>query len=121
MSSLGEKARSRELLEQALSLYQSVPAGEAVSLHQRRLVANTLTDLAHAYLTLGEVVAAQKYIELSMMAQPTVYPEGGPETVRAFSVASLVYALLGDQRESVRVREEAGKLQKQLKKQMLYM
>ena len=111
--------RSRDLLESALSLYQSVPAGETVSLHQRRLVANTLTDLAHAYLTLGNLIMAQKYIELSVLAQPTIYPEGSQETVRAFSVASLVYSLLGDQRESQRVRDEAGKVQKKIEKQQL--
>lgn len=118
-STLGEKVRSRDLLESALSLYQSVPAGETVSLHQRRLVANTLTDLAHAYLTLGNLIMAQKYIELSVLAQPTIYPEGSQETVRAFSVASLVYSLLGDQRESQRVRDEAGKVQKKIEKQQL--
>ena len=116
-SALGEKVRSRDLLESALNLYQSVPAGETVSLHQRRLVASTLTDLAHAYLTLGSLIMAQKYIELSVMAQPTIYPEGSQETVRAFSVASLVYSLLGDQGESRRVRDEAGKVQKKIEKE----
>jgi len=116
-SALGEKVCSRDLLENALSLYQSVPAGETVSLHQRRLVASTLTDLAHAYLTLGSLIMAQKYIELSVMAQPTVYPEGSQETVRALSVASLVYSLLGDQGESRRVRDEAGKVQKKIEKE----
>ena len=108
-SSQGDKTLSKDLLEQALGLYQVLPEGGDVSIHQRRLVANTLTDLAHAHLTLGNLVMAQKYVELSVMAQPVIYPEGSEETVRALTVAGTVYALLGDPRESRRVSDEAGK------------
>ena len=118
-SSQGEKVLSRELLEQALGLYQTMPEGGEVSIHQRRLVATTLTDLAHAYLTLGNLVVAKKYIELSVMAQPSVFPEGSEETVRALTVAGTVYALLGDRRESQRVGAEAGKHRVKLEKQQL--
>lgn len=119
VSSQGERSKSHELLEQALGLYQAVPESGEVSLHQRRLVATTLTDLAHAYLTLGHLVMARKYIDLAVMALPTVYPEGSKETVRALTVAGMVYALLGDRRESQRVGEEAGKLRVKLEKQQL--
>jgi tetratricopeptide (TPR) repeat protein len=115
----GEKGWSRDLLEQALSLYQTVPESGEVSLYQRRLVAATLTDLSHAYLTLGQTVLAQKYVELALLATPSVYPEGSGETVRALTVAGAVYALLGDKRESQRVGQEASKEKTKLEKQQL--
>ena len=119
VSCQGERQRSHELLEQALGLYQTVPESGDVSIYQRRLVAATLTDLAHAYLSLGKLVLAQKYVELAMMAVPNLYPDGSQETVRALSVAGAVYALLGDRRESQRVGEEAGK--HRAKQQLVFM
>ena len=115
----GEKRQSKDLLEQALSLYQTVPESGEVSIYQRRLVAATLTDLSQAYLSLGEMVLAQKYVELAMLAMPNVYPEGSGETVRALSVAGAVFALLGDKRESQRVGQEAGKEKAKLEKRLL--
>lgn len=119
MSCQGERHKSQELLEQALGLYQTVPESGDVSVYQRRLVATTLTDLAHAYLSLGKLVLAQKYVELAMMAVPTLYPDGSKETVRVLSVAGAVYALLGDRRESQRVGQEASKHRAKLQKQQL--
>lgn len=115
----GEKRKSRDLLEQALNLYQSMPESGEVSVYQRRLVASTLTDLSQAYLSLGQIVLAQKYVELAMLAMPNVYPEGSPETVRTLTVAGAVYALLGDKRESQRVGQEAGKEKAKLEKQQI--
>ena len=120
VSCVGEKRLSRELLEQALGLYQSLPESGEVSVYQRRLVASTLTDLSQAYLTLGQIVLAQKYVELAMLALPSVYPEGSRETVRALSVAGAVYALLGDKRESQRVGQEAGKTKAKLEKRQFF-
>lgn len=117
----GEKRLSQELLEHALNLYQTVPESGEISVYQRRLVATTLTDLSQAYLTLGQIVLAQKYIELAMLALPNVYPEGSMETIRAHSVAGAVYALLGDKRESQRIGQEAGKIKTKMKKQQLLM
>ena len=119
VSCRGEKRRSRDLLEEALSLYQTMPESGEVSVYQRRLVAGTLTDLSHAYLGLGQIVLAQKYVELAMLAMPNVYPQGSSETVRALTVAGAVYALLGDKRESQRVGQEAGKEKARLDKQQL--
>ena len=119
VSCQGERRRSQELLEQALGLYQTVPEAGEVSVYQRRLVATTLTDLGHAYLTLGQLVLAQKHVELAMLAFPTLYPESSAETVRALSVAGAVYAMLGDHRESQRVGQEAGKHRAKLEKQQL--
>lgn len=119
VSTQGEKKWSQELLDEALGLYQAVPESGEVSIHQRRLVATTLVDLAHAYLTLGQMVMAKKYIELAVMALPSVCPEGSEEMVRALTVAGTVYALLGDRRESQRLGEEAGKYKAKLEKQQL--
>jgi hypothetical protein len=119
VSCRGEKRRSRDLLEEALSLYQTMPESGEVTVYQRRLVASTLTDLSQAYLGLGQTVLAQKYVELAMLAMPNVYPEGNSETVRALTVAGAVYALLGDKRESQRVGQEAGKEKARLEKRHL--
>ena len=119
VSCRGEKRRSRNLLEEALSLYQTMPESGEVTVYQRRLVASTLTDLSQAYLGLGQIVLALKYVELAMLAMPNVYPEGNSETVRALTVAGAVYALLGDKRESQRVGQEAGKEKARLEKQHL--
>ena len=119
VSCQGEKRRSQELLEQALTLYQTVPESGEVSIYQRRLVATTLIDLGHAYLTLGNLVMAQKYVDLAVLALPAIYPDGSEESVRALSVAGTVYALLGDRRESQRVGQEAGKHRAKLDKQQL--
>ena len=119
VSTQGEKKKSQELLEETLGLYQALPESGEVSVHQRRMVATTLIDLSHAYLTVGQLVMAQKYIDLAVMALPTIYPDGSKETVRALTVAGTVYALLGDRRESLRVGEEASKSKAKLEKQQL--
>ena len=118
-SSLGEKEKSKDLLEGALAVYQTVPPDGKVSTKQRRLVASTLTDVAHAYLSLGDINSAKKHIDLSIMAHRNLYLDPHPETVRTLNVMSTVYALLGDKPESRRLRLEAGKIQHQLDSQPL--
>ncbi len=114
LSNLGEKKRSCQLLEQALGHYQVVQEGENVTSTQRKLVASTLIDLAHTYLSLGDITNAKKYIDLANLATHNIYQEAHPETIRALNVMSVVYALLGDKPESHRIRQEAGKLKNQL-------
>ena len=118
-SSLGEKEKSRELLEGALAVYQTVPADGKVSKKQRRLVASTLTDVAHAYLCEGDINSAKKHIDLAIMAHRNLYFDPHPETLRTLNVMSIVYALLGDKPESQRLRQEAGKIKNQLDSQPL--
>lgn len=118
-SSLGEKEACKTHLEQALALYQTLPPDGVVTMKQRRLVASTLTDVGHAYLALGDLTMAKKYIDLSVVAHQNLYLDGHSESVRALNVASTVYALLGDKPESQRVRMEAGKLQKQINTQSM--
>lgn len=118
-SALNDKHRSRELLEQALAAYQTMPSEGVVSKRQRKLVSSSLTDVAHAYLSLGDVLMAKKYIDLSTMAHKNLYLEGHPESIRTLNVASIVYSMLGDKPESSRLRGEAGKQQTQLNKHPL--
>ncbi len=113
-SALNEKQRSKVLLEQALAAYQTMSSEGVVSKRQRKLVSSSLTDVAHAYLSLGDVMMAKKYIDLSTMAHKNMYLEGHPESVRTLNVASIVYSMLGDKPESSRLRGEAGKQQTQL-------
>ena len=113
-SALNEKQRSKDLLEQALAAYQTMPPEGVVSKRQRKLVCSCLTDVAHAYLSLGDVMIAKKYIDLSILAHKNLYLESHPESVRALNVSSIVYSLLGDKPESARLRGEAGKQQTQL-------
>lgn len=116
-SQLGEKRRSVECLEAALVAHQTVAPGQQISAKQRKIVATLLTDVAHTYVSLGELDAAKKYIELALMAHPNVYPDIHPEMVRALNVSSIVFSLLGDKRQSSRNREEAGKIQAKLDSQ----
>ena len=118
-SSLGEKQRCAELLEQALGAYQTVSPEGTVSKRQRKLVCSCLTDVSHAYLALGDVTMAKKYIDLSVLAHRNLYLEGHPETIRTLNVSSIVYSLLGDKPESQKLRGEAGKLEKQIESQPL--
>lgn len=114
LNSLGERRQSCQLLEQALGHYQVVQPGENVTKNQQKLVASTLIDVAHTYLSLGDINNAKKYIDLANLATRNVYKEAHPETIRALNVMSMVYALLGDKPESHRVRQEAGKFKNQL-------
>ncbi len=118
-SALNEKQRSRELLEQALAAYQTMSPEGVISKRQRKLVSSSLTDVAHAYLSLGDIMIAKKYIDLSIMAHKNLYLEGHPESIRTLNVASIVYSMLGDKPESSRLRGEAGKQQAQLNKHPL--
>ena len=120
-SSLGEKERCRDILERALEVYQTIPPDGNITPRQRKRVATTLTDIAHAYLSLGDVDTAKKYIDLANLAQRSLYTDAHTELVRTLNVMSVVYALLGDKAESQKVRAEAGKLQNQINTQPLFL
>lgn len=120
-SSLGEKEQCRDILERALEVYQTIPADGNITPRQRKRVATTLTDIAHAYLSLGDVDTAKKYIDLAILAQRSLYADAHTELIRTLNVMSVVYALLGDKAESQKVRAEAGKLQNQINTQLLFL
>lgn len=106
---LGEKQQSKQLYEEALASYQSIPPSGKVTRKQQRLVASVLIDVTHAHLCVGDFLAAKKYSGLATMMLQAVYPQGHMETVRLFNISSIVYALLGEREESTRLRTEASK------------
>ena len=116
---LGDKKRCKDLLERALAAYQTMPKDGQVSKRQRKLVASSLTNVAHAYLSLGDVLMAKKYADLASMTHKNVYVEAHPESLRAMNISSNIYALLGDKPESIRLRTEAGKIKNQLESKPL--
>ena len=107
-STLGEHQQSKSYLEQALSTYQTLPDDGNITKRQRKLMASTLIDLSHAYLTLGQLVIAKKHIELAVEAARSVYGEKHPELARALNVKSIAYAMIGDKEGSRKLRQEAG-------------
>ena len=111
---LGDKQKCKDLLERALGAYQTMPKDGQVSNRQRKLVASSLINIAHAYLSLGDLVMAKKYIDLASVAHQNLYVDAHPESVRAMNVSSNIYALLGDKSESIRLRMEAGKIKAKL-------
>lgn len=112
---LGDKKRCKDLLERALAAYQTLPKSGQVSKRQRKLVASSLTNVAHAYLSLGNILMAKKFIDLATVAHQNLYVEAHPESLRVMNISSNIYALLGDKSESIRLRTEAGKIKDKLK------
>ena len=111
---LGDKKRCKDLLERALAAYQTLPKDGQVSKRQRRLVASSLTNLAHAYLCLGDIVMAKKYADLASVAHQNTYTQAHAESVRTMNISSNIYALMGDKAESIKQRTEAGKIKAKL-------
>lgn len=120
-SDLGDKEKCKDLLERALGAYQTMPPDGKVMKRQRKLVSRSLTDVAHAYLALGDLAMAKKYVDLSVLAHQNLYLEAHSETVRTLNVGSIVYAMLGNKAESHRLRMEAGKVTAQLESKPLLM
>lgn len=111
---LGERGKSKDFYDQALTTSQSVPPSGGVGLQQRKLVASLLVSVTHAYLCLGDLPVAKKYCELAAMMLQSVYPQGHEETVRLLNIRSVVSALMGDREESSRSRMEASKLKSKI-------
>lgn len=116
---LGDRMKCKDLLETALAAYQTMPKDGQVSKRQRKLVASSLTNVAHAYLSLGEVLMAKKYADLASVAHQNIYVEAHPESLRTMNVSSNIYAMLGDKAESIRLRTEAGKVKAKLESKPL--
>ena len=110
----GDKRRCKDLLERALGAYQTLPRDGQVSKRQRKVVASSLTNVAHAYLSLGDILMAKKFADLASVANQNVYVQAHPESIRSMNVSSNIYALMGDKSESIRLRTEAGKIKAKL-------
>ena len=116
-ASLGERQLCREKLEKALGLFQTIPSDGDIPKKQRKLVATTVTDLGHAYVSTGDIIGAKKYLDLALIAQRGIHGDDHPEVARTLNVLSIVYSLMGDNFESRNSRKEAGKIQSELLKQ----
>ena len=114
-ASLEEKEKCRDALERALGLFQTLPADREIPKKQRKLVATTVTDLGHVYVTTGDLVTAKRYLDLALVAQRTIHSSDHPEVARTLNVLSIVYSLYGDNEKSSESRKEAGKIQSELK------
>ena len=113
-AALGEKEESKDNLEKALNLFQTVPAEGEVPRKHRKLIASTVTDLGHAFLLLGDLNNAKRYLDLSVMAHRNIYPEGHAELARTLNVMSIAQSLLGNTSESKTLRKEVGKMEADL-------
>eukprot|EP00794_Sanderia_malayensis_P014142 gene14142-15619_t len=114
---LGDRRKSKELIERALMLQQTgAPdlTDEAKSKHFGAEFASSLTDLGHAYVSLGLPLYGKKILDLSLMAHKNIHGEKHPEVVRTLTVLSIAHLMQGHNDESKKLRREAGKLQAQV-------
>ena len=114
LASLEEREKCRDTLEKALGLFQTLPSNGEVPKKQRRLVATTVTDLGHAYISTDDLISAKRYLDLASVAQRGIHGDDHPEVVRTLNVLSIVHVLLGDDEKSRELRREAGKIQNRL-------
>ena len=115
--SLGFKERSRDYIERAFSFMQSAAPANPDEVETRRFtndVASTLTDLGHAYLSLGETTPARRFLDMALNGHKNIHGDEHPEVVRTLTVLGIAYTMQGDWPEARKVRKEAGKLQVKL-------
>jgi tetratricopeptide (TPR) repeat protein len=114
---LGFKQRSKEYIERALSYMQASAPTTGDEIEGRRFaceVASTLTDLGHAYLSVGDAFSGRKMLELAVTGLKNMYGEEHPEVVRALTVLGTAYTMQGNWQEGKKMRKEAGKLQSKI-------
>ena len=120
---LGDRAKSKELIERGLMLQQTgAPdlADEAQSKHFGGEFASALIDLGHAYVSLGMPLYGRKILDLALMAHKNIHGEKHPEVVRTLTILSIAHLMQGHNEESRRLRKEAGKIQSQINALPLY-
>ena len=112
---LGDYSQSRDWFEHAMASYQTLPEqqGKATK-KQQRLVSNSLIDVAHSYLVLGDLAIAKKYSDLACMVLDSLHPEGTAETVRILQIGSVIHSLMGDKEESMKQQARASKIEAKL-------
>lgn len=115
--SLGFKERSRDYIERAFSFLQSAAPTSPDEVEARRFtsdVASTLTDLGHAYLSLGETTPARRFLDMALNGHKNIHGDEHPEVVRTLTVLGITYTMQGNWPEARKMRKEAGKLQAKL-------
>ena len=114
---LGFKERSRDYIERAFSFMQSAAPISPDEVETRRFtsdVASTLTDLGHAYLSLGETTQARRFLDMALNGQKNIHGDEHPEVVRTLTVLGIAYTMQGNWTEARKMRKEAGKTQAKL-------
>lgn len=112
----GDKSRARQLIEEALVMYEqvTVATGGSISDHHKSQIASLMTDLAHVLIYLGELPRAKKYLDMANAAHRNLHGDTHAELARCLNLQSVLFSLHGDRDESRRVREEAGVIQNKL-------
>ncbi|XP_066918282.1 uncharacterized protein [Clytia hemisphaerica] len=121
--SLSMKIESKETIERALMMQQSIPPDMSDEEKSKKFgadFASILIDLAHAYVSLGLPLYGKKIVDLALTAQKNLNGEDHPEVVRALTVLAMAHLMQGHNEESKKHRKEAGKIQANLKKMPLY-
>ena len=122
-SAVGERHRSKELLERSLMFQQAgAPdlSDEAKSKHFGAEFASSLTDLGHAYLSEGMPLYGKKILDLALVAHKNISGESHPEVMRTLNLLSIAHLMQGHNEESKRLRIEAGKVKAAINIQPLY-
>ena len=112
----GDKKRARQLIEEALVMYEQVTmaTGGSISNHHKSQISSLMIDLAHVLIYLGELPRAKKYLDMADAAHRNLHGNTHAELARCLNLQSVLFSLHGDRNESRRVREEAGIIQNKL-------
>ena len=114
-SALDMKKESKEFIERSLMMLQAVSpdlSDEAKSKQFGAEFASALTDLGHAYTSMGLPLYGKKILDLSLAALRNIHgTDNHPEVVRALTVLSIAHLMQGHNEESRKLRNEAGKIQ----------
>lgn len=114
---LGFKERSSDYIERAFSFMQSAAPTNPDEIERRRFagdVTSTLTDLGHAYLSIGNTTQARKILDMALTGHKNLHGDEHPEVVRTLTVLGIAYTMQGNWQEGKRMRKEAGKVQAKL-------
>lgn len=114
---LGFKETSKDYLERGFSYMQAGAPPNPDELEGRRFaqdISTTLTDVGHAYLSVGQILQGKKLLDLALMGQKNLHGDNHPEVARTLTVLSIAYSMQGNSQESRKMRNEAGKIQARL-------
>jgi tetratricopeptide (TPR) repeat protein len=115
--SLGEASRSKDLLEKGLMELQNAAPGDPQAKENKWFAAeisSAVTNLGHAYLSLGKINQGRKLLELALIGHQNVHGDAHQEVIRTLTTLSIAHAMQGNSQESKRIRNEAGKIKKKL-------
>lgn len=116
-SSLGDTSRSKDLLEKGLMELQNAAPDDPHARENKWFAAeisSAVTNLGHAYLSLGKINQGRKLLELALIGHQNVHGDAHHEVIRTLTTLSIAHAMQGNSQESKRLRNEAGKIKKKL-------